>query len=80
MRIWTVKGSFVGHCGLPWVNVPNPSVRTPALRTLPRDVTRCASARTFSVVKLGRMPLWSHAVHVIKNYLKEKRKDEESKV
>ena len=81
MRIWTIKGSFVGHCGLPWDTIPDPSVQAPPpLRVLPRDVSRAASARTFCVVKLGRTPLWAHAVKVIKNYLAEKKKDEEAKV
>ncbi|KAK7112069.1 WD repeat-containing protein on Y chromosome-like [Littorina saxatilis] len=77
VRVWTITGSFVGHCGAPWVKLPS-SEKSP-LRPLPKDIRRNASARTFRVIKGGRVPAWDRAVRLIRNYLEQQKKMVEKK-
>ncbi|KAL8561769.1 hypothetical protein ACOMHN_010704 [Nucella lapillus] len=79
VRVWTIKGSFVGQCGDPWVKLPDITHVTQPLRLLPHDIRRNASARTFRVIKSGCVPLWDRAVQRAKNYLEEKRREERRK-
>ena len=80
VRVWTLRGAFVGHCGEPWVKLPSIRLAKPPLRVLPSDIRRSASARTFRVIKAGCVPLWIRCLQVVKNYLEECRKEEMRKV
>ena len=68
----------MGHCGAPWHSLIDHD--RVILRSLPTDIRRKGSARTFRVMKGGKKPLWEKAVRSIVNYLEEKRRHEEKMV
>ncbi|XP_025088081.1 WD repeat-containing protein on Y chromosome-like [Pomacea canaliculata] len=76
VRLWLLSGRYIGTCGDPWPDLIGPRRVNVALRSLPVDLRRCASARTFRVTNTGsRSRLWQTAISLIKENLRRFRQD-----
>ncbi|KAI8793728.1 WD repeat-containing protein on Y chromosome [Biomphalaria glabrata] len=76
VRLWTKNCTYIGTFGEIWKPIPTVvGAVVEKFPRLPKDIQRCASARSLATLHNGKMPKWRTACYVVRRHIYEQRRE-----
>ncbi|KAH9512896.1 hypothetical protein Btru_036948 [Bulinus truncatus] len=78
VRLWTKNCTYIGTFGEIWKPIPMVvGAVVEKFPRLPKDIQRCASARSLATLHNGKMPKWRTACYVVRRHIYEQRREKQ---